>query len=98
MRGSERISFTSWLLNFRMMSPLWIFALSAGPPSFTPATIAPEASFRPRLSAISGVTCWMRTPSQPRRGWPKSFSCATTALTMLAGIEKPMPIDPPDGE
>ena len=47
---------------------------------------------------MSGVTCWMRTPSQPRRGWPKSFNCATTALTMLAGIEKPMPIDPPEGE
>ena len=47
---------------------------------------------------MSGVTCWMRTPSQPRRGWPKSFNCATTVFAMLAGIEKPMPIEPPDGE
>ena len=47
---------------------------------------------------MSGVTCWMRTPSQPRFAFPKSRNCATTVFAMLDGIEKPMPIEPPEGE
>ena len=52
----------------------------------------------PRLSAISGVTVWMRTPIQPRRVWPNSRSCATTLDAISEGTEKPMPIEPPVGE
>ena len=50
------------------------------------------------LSAMSGVTCWIFTPSQPRLARPKSRNCATTVLARLEGIEKPMPIEPPEGE
>ena len=47
---------------------------------------------------MSGVTCWMLTPSQPRRARPNSRNWATTALAMLEGTEKPMPTEPPEGE
>ena len=36
----------------------------------TPATSAPRGGLMLRLSAMSSVTCWMRTPSQPRRVSP----------------------------
>ena len=45
----------------------------AGPLSSTPATSAPRVGLTLRLSAISSVTCWMRTPSQPRRVSPNSL-------------------------
>ena len=98
MRGRAGMSFTSCPLKRSTMSPLWIFALSAGPPSFTPAIIAPVTSFSPTLSAISCVTCWMRTPSQPRTGCPTSLSCATMVLTILDGMENPIPTEPPERE
>ena len=40
----------------------------------------------------------MRTPSQPRRVSPKSFSCCTTFATTFEAIEKPIPMEPPLGE
>ena len=40
----------------------------------------------------------MRTPSQPRRVSPYFLSCSTTLTTVSEGTEKPMPIEPPDGE
>ena len=40
----------------------------------------------------------MRTPSQPRRVSPNLVSCSTTPEASCEGIEKPMPIEPPDGE
>ena len=46
----------------------------AGPWSSMPATSAPRAGLMLRLSAMSSVTCWMRTPSHPRRVSPKSRS------------------------
>ena len=49
-------------------------------------------------SAISSVTCWMRTPIQPRRVSPKSRSCSITGLAVAEGTAKPMPIEPPEGE
>ena len=48
---------------------------------------------------MSSVTCWMRTPSQPRRVSP---NCAELVDDRHApnstGTAKPMPIEPPDGE
>jgi hypothetical protein len=69
-RGRSRISFTSLPSNLMMTSPGWTVPLSTGPPLMMPATSAPVAVFMPRLSAISSVTGWMRTPSQPRRVSP----------------------------
>ncbi len=48
--------------------------------------------------AISGVTVWICTPSQPRSTVPPSLSCATTVLTVFEGIAKPTPTEPPLGE
>ena len=47
---------------------------------------------------MSGVTGWICTPIQPRVTLPLSLSCATTFLTDSAGMAKPMPTLPPDGE
>ena len=63
-----------------------------------PATNAPRASSMPRLSAMSSVTGWMRTPSQPRRVSPNWRSWSMTLTASCDGIEKPMPIEPPEGE
>ena len=81
-----------------MTSPGWITPLSAGPPWTMPATSAPRALSMPRLSAISSVTGWMRTPSQPRRVSPNSTSWSITVVASAEGMAKPMPIDPPVGE
>ena len=48
--------------------------------------------------AISGVTFWIVTPSQPRSTEPSSLSWATTVLTVLDGMAKPTPTEPPFGE
>jgi hypothetical protein len=40
----------------------------------------------------------MFTPTQPRRTRPPSRSCATTFFARFDGMEKPMPIEPPEGE
>ena len=47
---------------------------------------------------MSSVTCWMRTPSQPRRVSPNWRSWSMTASAEFDGTAKPMPIEPPDGE
>ena len=47
---------------------------------------------------MSGVTAWICTPIQPRVTLPLSRSCATTLLTVSAGMAKAMPTEPPDGE
>src|SRR5882762_24581 len=69
-----------------------------GPLFSTPAVKAPRAGLMLRLSAISSVTCWIRTPSQPRRSSPNCRNESTTPATVLEGTAKPMPIEPPDGE
>src|SRR5260221_566870 len=79
-------------------SPALMRAFWAGLSDCGSATRAPRAFFRPRLSAISAVTGWIWTPIQPRVTAPWSFSCATTTLTVSAGISKAMPTLPPDGE
>ncbi len=44
------------------------------------------------------MTCWMLTPSQPRRVSPKLRSWSTTPDAISDGMAKPMPMEPPDGE
>ena len=68
-----------------MTSPATMPALAAGPFGCGSATSAPSAFFRPRLSAISGVTGWICTPIQPRVTVPLSLSWATTRFTVLGG-------------
>ena len=73
-RGRSRISLMSLLSNLMITSPGSMPAGLAGPLSSTPATRAPRGGLMPRLSAISSVTCWMRTPSQPRLVSPNCFN------------------------
>ena len=40
---------------------------------------------------MSAVTGWICTPIQPRVTLPCPCSCATTILTVSAGMSKPMP-------
>ena len=47
---------------------------------------------------MSDVTGWIVTPSMPRCTLPCSISCVMTFCAMFAGIAKPMPMLPPDGE
>ena len=74
-------------------------ARAAGLCGVTLATSAPVGRLRPRLSAISGVTACNRAPSQGRLTVaPPVFAEATTTFTMLAGMAKPMPCEPPERE
>ena len=52
-------------------------------------------SLTPSESMSSGESSWRETPSQPRTTLPLSTSWSITRLTMLMGMAKPMPIDPP---
>ena len=52
----------------------------------------------PIAVAISGVTFWIVTPSQPRSTAPPERSCATTVFTVFDGMAKPTPTEPPFGE
>ncbi len=98
MRGRSCISLTSWPSNVTTTSPASMPAGLAGPLSSMPATSAPCGGLMPRLSAMSSVTCWMRTPSQPRRVSPNWRSWSSTGTALSDGTAKPMPIEPPDGE
>ncbi len=71
---------------------------AAGPSGVTAETSAPLFSFTPSDSAISSVTDWILTPSQPRRVSPNCRSCSTTDEAVSDGTAKPIPIEPPDGE
>ena len=63
----------------------------------TAATIAPCALSMPSLSAISASPSGCDAePAAPRMA--EVLQLRDDVLAMLAGIEKPMPIDPPDGE
>ena len=51
------------------------------------------------LSAMSAVTCCSLAPSQGRfTSAPPLLAEATTTRTMLAGMAKPMPCEPPERE
>src|SRR5438045_7689108 len=77
----------------------FIPAFAAGLFGTTLATSAPVGSRSPNVSAISGVTACNRAPSQGRlTALPPLFAEATTTRTILAGIAKPMPCDPPERE
>ena len=72
--------------NLTMTSPASMPAGLPGPLSSTPATSAPRTGLMPRLSAISSVTCWILTPSQPRRTSPNCWKAdPPTALHGLGG-------------
>ena len=58
-------------------------------------TTAPCLLGTPSDSASSGERGCRETPSQPRTTLPLSTSWSTTRLTMLMGIAKPIPIEPP---
>ena len=65
----------------------------------TLATSAPFGRLRPRLSAISGVTSCSLAPSHGRlTAALPPLAEATTTRTMLAGMAKPMPCEPPERE
>jgi hypothetical protein len=74
-------------------------ARAAGLPAATLATSAPDGVRRPSVSAISGVTACSRAPSHGRfTALPPLLAEATTTRTMLAGMAKPMPCEPPERE
>ena len=52
----------------------------------------------PKFSAISWLTVWIRTPSQPRRVSPNSRSWRMMDSASDAGVAKPTPTLPPEGE
>ena len=65
----------------------------------TLATSAPVGRLSPRLSAISEVTFCSLAPSHGRFTVALPlFAEAITTCTMLTGIAKPMPCDPPERE
>ena len=47
---------------------------------------------------MPAVTGWICTPSHARLTWPCSLSWATTIFAVRAGMSKPMPTEPPEGE
>jgi hypothetical protein len=61
-------------------------------------TTAPRAEDRPMARAMSGVTGWTFTPSQPRRVSPYSMSWAITGRATALGTEKEIPTLAPVGE
>ena len=94
IRGKSRIFSINLPSKLTITSPASIPDKSAGPPSLTFDTKAPAAS-TPRLSAISSVTSWIKTPSQPLRVRPYSINWSTTCVAKLDEIAKPIPTDPP---
>ena len=74
MRGRSVAVSTLWPLNFRMMSPGWMPALSAGPPGSTLETSAPCAFGNPSESATSFVTSPIATAIRPRTTLPTVFN------------------------
>ncbi len=96
--GRPRMVVTSLPSNFMMTSPASRPPLAAGPSGVTAETSAPVFSVTPSVSAMSSVTVWILTPSQPRRVSPNCFNWSMTATTVSEGTAKPMPIEPPVGE
>ena len=82
-----------------MTSPALRPACAAGPPGMTLAISAPAGRLSPMLSAMSAVTACSLAPSQGRfTALPPPLAEATTTRTMLAGMAKPMPCEPPERE
>ena len=81
-------------LNSRIISPALIPPLSDGLFSATLATNAPLGSSNFSTSAISWVTSWILTPNHPLFVSPNFINWSITLEAALAGIAKPIPIDP----
>ena len=94
----QRMLSTASLSNFTMMSPDCTPPLAAGPSGVTAATSAPLFSGMPSEAAMSSVTVWIFTPSQPRRTSLELAQLLHDGPTTSAGTAKPMPIEPPVGE
>ncbi len=97
-RDRSRASLTGSPLTAVMMSPCLMPALSPGEPDCGETTRAPLASERPSDSAMSLLTGWICTPSQPRSTLPSFCRSAITSLATDAGMAKAMPTLPPEGE
>ena len=76
-------------------SPGLMPASAAGPLGNSSFTTTPPGFSKPRLSAISALSASPVTPSHGRTSLPPFASASTTARTMLEGMAKPMPIEPP---
>ena len=82
-----------------MTSPALSPAFAAGLSVAMLAINAPAGRLRLMLSAISGVTACNLAPSQGRfTALPPLRAEASTTCTMLAGIAKPTPCEPPERE
>ena len=79
---------------FKIISPAFIPALSAGLFSPTLATKAPWGFLSFSTSAISFVTSWIRTPNQPLLVSPNFINWLITFDAAFAGIANPIPIEP----
>ena len=76
------------------MSPALMPALSDGLPFATLATRAPLGLSNFSISAISFVTIWILTPSQPLFVSPYLINWSITLFALFDGMAKPIPIDP----
>ena len=81
-----------------MMSPRFSPAAFSGLSGCRLTTSAPSGRAMPSELAISAVTSCSSTPSQGRLIAEPTSAEATTVFTMLAGMAKPMPMEPPDFE
>ena len=80
--------------NFKIISPALRPAFAAGLFSPTLATRAPSVVFNSSTSAISFVICCILTPSHPLFVSPYLINWVITFDAALAGIAKPIPIEP----
>ena len=79
-------------------SPDWMPAAIAALSGVTWATRAPLSPSSDMLLASSSFSGWICTPSRPRSTRPLTLSWSTTGWARLAGMAKPRPTLPPDGE
>ena len=78
------------------MSPRFRPALASGLSGWRLTISAPSGRAMPSEVAISGVTSCSSAPSHGRLMAAPPFSAvATTVFTMLVGMAKPMPMEPP---
>ena len=95
---SALLSVTDLPSRLTMTSPRSMPAFAAGLPFTTPLTRAPFTSSRPRPWASSEVMPCTVTPSWPRWTSPPFTSWVITVSAMRAGMAKPMPMLPPEGD
>ena len=81
-----------------MTSPRLMPALSAALPGCTSLTSAPRDLRSVQAAREVRRHRLHRHAERPRRTLPLSMSCVMTFRAMFAGIAKPMPMLPPDGD